>query len=282
LKESDLIIKDAARLLAAAGIDEPIFEAQLLLAHCLGVERHLLAVDPRPVDNSSLEIFTARLNRRAAREPMAYILGGREFWSLDFVVGPGVLVPRPETETLVEAVLDRYDRSFAGRILDLGCGSGILSVVLAREFPIARVTALDRSATALKFTAENCRRHQVRERVDLVRGDWGASLKGNFNLVVANPPYVEEGERATLAPELSHEPEGALFSGEDGLDDIRVILSSLAVLLAPGGDLFMEIGHRQAAAVRAIVDDLGFFVECVSVRDLAGIERVIVCGRAAE
>ncbi len=273
---SDSLIATAAASLARAGIDQPLFEAQLLLSHCLGVDRHLMALEPLSLDDERIAGFELLLKRRLDREPMAYILGVKEFWSLDFKVGPGVLVPRPETETLVEAVLARHDRGFAGIILDLGCGSGILSVVLAREFPAATVVAVDCSEAALGFAAVNCRRHGVSDRVTLVRGDWGTALDRVFDLVVANPPYVAEKDRDTLAPELFYEPEIALFSGVAGFDDIRLILDSLNRILAASGDFFMEIGFSQAEMVLGMVRGRQWCAAAAVVSDLAGIPRVLV------
>jgi len=270
------LLKRATERLARAGISQPLFEAQLLLGHCLGVERHLLAIDDRPVSEDQIRRFNTLIQRRLGREPMAYIIGTKEFWSLDFKVGPGVLVPRPETETLVEAVLGRFERSFNGRILDLGCGSGILSVVLAREFPGAKVVAVDRSATALDFTAANCRRHGVCDRVSLIRGDWCEPLAGPFDVVVANPPYVAEEDRDTLEPELSFEPETALFAGQCGLRDIERILESLAVVLAPQAYVFMEIGFGQSSRVLEFARGCGWCRRAEVVSDLAGVPRVLV------
>jgi release factor glutamine methyltransferase len=210
---------------------------------------------------------------------MAYILGEREFWSLPLFVGPGVLVPRPETETLVEAALEAFpDRTAPLRILDLGTGSGCLLLALLREYPNASGVGVDRSAEALAHATLNARRHGLADRALLVRGDWGRGLAESFELIVANPPYVASGELAELAPEVArYEPRAALDGGADGLDAYRAILPDLPRLLAPAGVACLEIGAGQATALAALAEVGGFRV---AVRpDLAGIPRCLVLRR---
>jgi len=207
---------------------------------------------------------------------MAYILGEREFWSLPLFVGPGVLVPRPETETLVEAALEAFpDRRVPLGILDLGTGSGCLLLALLREYPNASGVGVDRSAEALAHATLNARRHGLADRAHLVHGDWGRGLAGPFELIVANPPYVASGELTELAPEVArYEPRAALDGGADGLDAYRAILPDLPRLLAPAGVACLEIGAGQATALAALAEVAGFRV---AVRpDLAGIPRCLV------
>jgi len=267
----------ATHRLRAAGIEQARAEARSLLRHVTGLPPEALVADrDRVLETEALTRFEALVARRAAREPMAYILGVREFWSLPLFVGPGVLVPRPETETLVEAALEAFpDRRAPLRILDLGTGSGCLLLALLREYPNASGVGVDRSAEALALATLNARRHGLADRAQLVRGDWGRGLAGSFELIVANPPYVASGELAELAPEVArYEPRAALDGGADGLDAYRAILPDLPRLLAPAGVACLEIGAGQATALAALAEVAGFRV---AVRpDLAGIPRCLV------
>jgi len=267
----------ATRRLRAAGIEGARAEARLLLRHVTGLPPEDLVADrDRALEGEALARFEVLVARRAAREPMAYVLGEREFWSLPLSVGPGVLVPRPETETLVEAALEAFpDRTVPLRILDLGTGSGCLLLALLREYPNAVGVGVDRSAEALAHAARNARRHGLDGRALLVRGDWGRALAGPFALIVANPPYVASGELADLDPEVArHEPRAALDGGPDGLAAYRAILPDLGRLLAPAGVACLEIGAGQATALAALAEVAGFRV---AVRpDLAGIPRCLV------
>jgi release factor glutamine methyltransferase len=270
----------ATRRLRAAGIEGARAEARLLLRHVTGLPPEDLVADrDRSLEAGAVSRFEALVARRAAREPMAYVLGEREFWSLPLSVGPGVLVPRPETETLVEAALEAFpDRTAPLRILDLGTGSGCLLLALLREYPNAVGVGVDRSAEALAHAARNARRHGLDGRALLVRGDWGRGLAGPFELIVANPPYVASGELTELAPEVArYEPRAALDGGADGLDAYRAILPDLPRLLAPAGVACLEIGAGQATALAALAEVGGFRV---AVRpDLAGIPRCLVLRR---
>jgi len=267
----------ATRWLRAARIEGARAEARLLLRHVTGLSPEVLVAEPdRRLEAEAAARFEALLARRAAREPMAYILGEREFWSLPLFVGPGVLVPRPETETLVEAALEAFpDRTAPLRILDLGTGSGCLLLALLREYPNAVGVGVDRSAEALAHATLNARRHGLDGRALLVRGDWGRGLAGPFELIVANPPYVASGELTELALEVArYEPRAALDGGADGLDAYRAILPDLPRLLAPAGVACLEIGAGQATALAALAEVGGFRV---AVRpDLAGIPRCLV------
>lgn len=270
----------ATRRLRAADIDAPRAEARLLLRAATGLSPEALVVErDRRLDPAAFARFEALVARRAAREPMAYLLGEREFWSLPVLVAPGVLVPRPETETLVEAALACVqDRTAPLRILDLGTGSGCLLLALLHELPNARGLGVDRSERALALAAENARRLGLARRAFFVAGDWGRALSGTFELVVANPPYVASDELADLAPEVArHEPRLALDGGPDGLSAYRALLPDLVRLLAPGGVACLEIGKGQAPTLRALFEAAGFAV--ATRPDLAGIPRCLVLRR---
>ncbi len=276
------VLQHAAAALAAAGVDEARLEAELLLGFCLDTGRTGLYLAARKtVDQRRRRIFSALLRRRLNREPLAYIIGEKEFWSLPFLVTPAVLIPRPETEFLLETALAR--RNFAcepGRWLDLCCGSGVIGIVLARESSQA-VTAVDISAAALAVARANCRRHAVLDRVSLVQADLVSCFRQErlFSLVVVNPPYIRRDDLDhRLQPEVARfEPRRALDGGISGLDVIAAIASALPTLLGPGGDCFMEIGEEQGPAVASLFSQARSpvnyrFVEII--KDYAGRERI--------
>ncbi|MCB2217278.1 MAG: peptide chain release factor N(5)-glutamine methyltransferase [Desulfobulbaceae bacterium] len=276
-------LQQAAAALAAAGIDEARLEAELLLGFCLGIGRTELYLATREtVDDQRHRLFSALLRRRLNREPLAYITGEKEFWSLPFVVTPAVLIPRPETEFLLEMALAR--RNFtcqSGRWLDLCCGSGVIGVVLARE-ALREVIAVDISAVALAVARVNCRRHGVLDRVALVQGDLVTCLRQQrmFSLIVTNPPYIRRDDvDHRLEPEVARfEPRLALDGGASGMEVITAIASALPDLLAPGGDCFIEIGEEQGNAIRTLFprarSTTGYrFVEIL--KDYAGRDRVV-------
>jgi release factor glutamine methyltransferase len=252
--------------LRAAGIDR--LDAEVLLAHLLGCTRgELLLRGDREIDASA---FAALVARRAAGEPVAYITGEREFWSLPLRVTPDVLIPRPDSETLVEAALAAGERA---RVLDLGTGSGALLLAVLSEWPDATGLGVDASAAALAVARGNADALGLAGRADFRLGDWGAGLDERFGLVLCNPPYVEEG--AALAPDVrAFEPASALFAGEDGLADYRRLVPQLPELLAEGGVAVLEIGWQQAEAVSALAAEAGLVgeVRC----DLAGRDRALV------
>jgi len=260
------------------GVATPRLDAEVLLSHVLGCERLDLYVRfEQPVEPGERERFRALIQKRALeRVPVAYLTGEREFWSRSFAVTPAVLVPRPETETLVRAALDRAP----ARALDFGTGSGVIAAVLALESPGTRLVALDRSRAALAIAAANLERHGLRERVALVCADRLAALRGRFDVIVANPPYVTRQELESVAPELRHEPRMALDGGDDGLDVVRNLISDAPALLAPAGWLLLEVGAGQALQVEALMRSAGATAS-ERIRDLAGIERV-VAGRFGE
>jgi release factor glutamine methyltransferase len=250
----------AVRRLAAAGVDNPRFDARILWNAA----------------NGDTARFAAFVARREKREPVAYIIGEKEFWSLAFEVGPGVLIPRPETETLVEAVLNAFpDRGAPLAILDLGTGSGCILAALLSEYPAAGGTAIDVSEPARRIAGRNLQRLGFATRSRIIAGDW-CSAAGKFDVVVSNPPYIRIDEIAALAPEIAaHEPVGALDGGADGLDAYRALAPLLAGLLAADGLALLEIGRGQGGGVKQLLTGHG--LDFVNARvDLAGIERVLL------
>lgn len=285
---------DAARdRLIASGIApaDAAIDARVLAAEALGLDRTALVVaggDPVPAGGlRRLEQFVAR---RARREPVAYILGRREFFGRDFAVSPAVLVPRPETELIVQAALARFARDAAIEILDVGTGSGCLAVTLACEFPRARVAATDVSAEALEVARENARRHGVLHRIALQQVSLAAGAE-SIDLLVSNPPYVATTARDSLASDVrDYEPWIALFAGADGLEIVRALVGEAAKVLAtpgrspwsPGGGwLLMECGAGQAGRVERMLEATGLFEEIATVADLQGIPRTVTARRNA-
>lgn len=253
---------------AARGLDR--LDAQLLLLHALGRDAHdrawLLAHDDDPLDAAVLQRYDTAAARRLAGEPVAYLLGCKEFFGLTLQVDARVLVPRPDTETLVEWALACLPPD--GAVIDLGTGSGAIALALAHARPDARVTAVDRSADALAVARANADRLGL--AVQFECGDWLQCVHGRFDLVVSNPPYIADADLHLDA--LAHEPRSALVAGADGLDDLRTIAASAGAHLRPGGWLLLEHGHDQAKAVDALLLAAGFTEVC-SRNDLAGIAR---------
>lgn len=279
-------LDEAARCLSAAGLEDPRREARLLLAEALGVGREaLLGASERTMENGERRRFDDLVGRRAAREPTAYILGTREFWSLPFRVSRDTLIPRPDSETLIEAALDGIGeagsrRQAPRRLLDLGTGSGCLLLALLHELSGAFGVGVDISPAALAVARANAARLGLTERARFLCGDWGRALhcgpSGGFDLIVANPPYIEDGEMAGLSPEITrYEPALALGAGPDGMTCYRALAPDLARLLGPGGAAVIEVGAGRADAVAAIMAGQGL-VEKGRRRDLAGVERCIL------
>jgi release factor glutamine methyltransferase len=269
-------IRDGAALLNAT-TDNPRLEARLLLAHALGVTRDDLIRDPaRPIDATAYETLLAR---RIAHEPLALITGHREFWSLDFLVSPATLIPRPDSETLVEAAL----AAFAGRppprrILDLGTGTGCLLLALLTEFPSAFGIGLDLVPEAAGLAATNATRLGLAGRSAFVSADWTNPITGRFDLIVSNPPYISGPNIGSLMPEVAnHEPRRALDGGPDGYDAYRSIVPHLADHLTTDGVAVLELGQGQANYVVELVRGAGW--EASLRLDLAEISRAIVLSR---
>jgi release factor glutamine methyltransferase len=274
-------VQVTASFLAGKGVDNARLDAELLLAEVLGLTRTQIYTSfERPLAPAEVDRFRELVRRRAAREPVAYITGRREFWSLDFAVDRRVLVPRPETELVVEIAVDalRARGSNGAGLLaaDIGTGSGAIAVAIAKELPDARVIATDRSEAALEIAPANASRHGVDGRIEFRTGDGCAPLAGAgpFDVIASNPPYVRKAEIATLAPEVREwEPKWALESGPEGMDVTQPMVEDAFELLAPGGSLVVEVG-TQSALVRDCFMRRGY--DAVTVRrDLAGLERVV-------
>jgi len=264
------------------GIESPRMDAELLLAHSLGVERiDLYLRHDQPLNPDELNRFRQLVKRRTAREPVAYITGRKEFWTLALAVGPEVLIPRPETECVVEAVLAALETDTdaqKGRFLDLGTGSGAIALALAHSCPEARVVAVDRSCQALRVAHGNARRHGLQDRVHLAAGNWFDLFAGGrtrFDIIVSNPPYIPSPVIDSLQPEIvRYEPRGALDGGPDGLDAVRQIIRQAPAYLPSGGGLFLEIGHDQYPAVRRLAQTCGAYRDVTCRSDYSGQDRV--------
>lgn len=276
MKLNELRRRGADALAAALGLDprEAHLEAQILLCHAIQQPRSwLVSHDRDPLSPEQAAAFDALLQHRLRGEPVAYILGEREFYSLNFKVSPAVLIPRPETELLVELTLERIPVGHPCRVLDLGTGSGAVAISLALHRPRADVTAVDQSAAALAVAEENARQLGARN-LRLLPSNWYSALAGEiFDLIVANPPYIAAADPHLAQGDVRFEPAAALASGKDGLDDIRTIVQGAAAHLKPGGWLLFEHGYDQAAACRKLLVEAGF-AQVASAADLAGIERV--------
>ena len=260
--------------------DSPRLDAELLLCHLLDKPRsHLFAWPERAVPAATVERYRALLARRAAGEPVAHLTGEREFWSLSLRVSADTLVPRPETELLVELALAEIRAHGLESALDLGTGSGAIALALASECPRLAVTATDASAAALRIAADNAARHGLQPR--LLCGDWYAAVPGErFALIASNPPYIAADDPDLDAATLAHEPRAALLADDGGLADIAAIIAGAADHLLPGGLLLVEHGWKQGAAVRRLCADAGL-TEVRSATDLAGHERVTRGNRPA-
>lgn len=289
LRNTEYVIRDsvaqtllqAAKTLSAAGCDTPRLDAEVLLAHALGQDRGWLYAHPEyALAPDRLGAYQALITRRAGREPVAYLTGHKEFFGLDLVVTPGVLIPRPETERLVEIALQIPEtgaRSDMMVIADVGTGSGAIATALAMHVRAAHVFATDISAAAVAVARYNAARHGVAGRVDCLQGDLLAPLRGTFHLIVANLPYLSRVDLAAAPPEVAHwEPRLALEGGPDGLAALRRLLASAANRLQPAGALLAEIGAGQGADVLALADQHFPRAMVEIAQDYAGLDRVLV------
>lgn len=269
------LLRWAYDYLTSRQCESPRLDAELLLAHALKLRRLDLYLDmDRPLDDEELARYKALIVRRCKHEPVAYLLGCREFYGYDFLVDSRVLIPRPETEILVEQGVARAPQN--SRVLEIGCGSGAVIISLLLEREDLKAVALDISAGALAVTRENAQRHGVAGRLDLVRGDGLDAVRGPFDLIVMNPPYIPETDRESLAADVvDYEPHTALFGGEAGLDVLERVLMEAKSSISPKGTIIMEIGAGQDPAVERIAAAAG--LELVSwQKDLAGIRRACV------
>ena len=266
-------LAEAIALLQSAS-ESPRLDAELLLARALDVPRSYLIAHPEDeLDPAAGERFFSVVRRRAGGEPIAYIAGEREFWSMNLMVSPATLVPRPETEILVERALMFIPRKAAMRVLDLGTGSGAIALAIARERPLCEIVATDLSDQALAVAKQNARQLDV-ANVTFYHGDWIAPVHDQrFDIVVSNPPYVRSDDPALRS--LAHEPVAALAAGPDGLDAIRHIAATTGRLLPDRGMLLLEHGHDQKVAVEGILRDNGWYdIDCIS--DYSGLPRVTI------
>ncbi len=269
MKPVERALHDAVRRLAAC-TDTPRLDAELLMAHALDIERDRLILSPPegPVPVP----FETYVERRCAGEPVAYITGRRAFWTIELTVGPGVLVPRPDSETLIEAALAHFGDAGPATILDLGTGPGTLLLAALDQWPGARGIGVDSSEAALGYARRNAERLHLQDRSRFRLAYWAAGLDERFDLILCNPPYIEAG--ATLPRDVAeHEPHEALFAGEDGLEDYRRLAPEIPRLLAPEGLACFEIGAGQEAAVTALFQAAGLRVQ--PRRDLAGHVRCL-------
>ena len=285
-------IQSTRLALKDAGIDEAPLEAEILVRHVAGIDRAGLYADPdRTITDREAQHLDALVARRCQREPLPYILGHWEFYGMDFHVSPAVLIPRPETETLVEEAL-RWARSGETkalgaesakanarhlRIADIGTGSGCVAISLAKHLPQATVVATDISAEALTVARQNAERHNVQNRIQFVEGDLLTGVEGKLDLIVSNPPYIPDGEVPGLQPEVArYEPSMALGGGPDGLSIIRRLLAQASNLLSPDGAIMIEFNPPQSNPLLSEAKRLWPDAECRVVQDLAGLDRVLV------
>jgi release factor glutamine methyltransferase len=278
-------VADGRQRLRTAGLSvaEAEISARALAQHVLGwtTERFLVdAVDSEPMDFAPR--FDAAIARRAAREPLAYIVGCREFWGLSFEVTPDVLIPRPETELIVTAALDLHpDANAAIAVADVGTGSGAIAIAIAHERPRASVLATDISQAALAVARRNAARHQLADRISFTAADLLDGVNGPFDLIVANPPYVRDRDSRGLQPEVRNEPDVALFGGAEGLDAITRLLADAPPRLAAGAHLVFEFGFGQEIDVERLVECAPSLTLVELRRDIQGIARTAIVARVA-
>jgi len=273
----------ARKRLETAGIDSPVIDSRLLLEAAADVRRIDLVSDPhRLLTDGQVELLDAYVARRERREPVARILGRKGFWKIALTLNPHVLVPRPDTETILDVVLAAFDEYRAFSVLDLGVGSGAILLAILAERPLAKGLGVDVSEEALAVARENASRLGLEERIALLRSDWTAGLADEeFDLVVSNPPYIPTADIEGLDPEVrDHEPRIALDGGPDGLDAYRILASEVLRVLKPGGIFAVEIGFDQSAAVEGLFRDAG--AEGVRTqKDLGTRDRVVTGSKKA-
>jgi release factor glutamine methyltransferase len=274
------LLEEASERLRAAGVDSPRLDAEVLLAFAAGVTREALFARSIVLDDTQRDRYAALIAQRTSRMPLAYIVGRREFYSMELEVSPEVLIPRPETEMLVTAALDVLASHPAARVLDLATGSGAIALAIAANTPNVRVTATDVSVTALAIAARNAIHHGLNRRVEFRLADcWdvldGGEVLGRFDLIVANPPYVKNDEIGSLAPEIrDFEPYAALAGGPDGLDFYRRISDGARRHLGPDGTVMVEVGEGQAGDVATFFRARGYD-NIALLKDFANIQRIV-------
>ena len=263
-------LSDAAARLAAVSAT-PRLDAELLMAHALGISREAMLLGG--LDAPAPASFEPLLARRSTSEPVAYITGTRDFWTIGLKVAPGVLIPRPDSETLIEAAVEYFGTASPKAILDLGTGSGALLLAALAQWPEATGLGIDASHTALEIARANAAALGFEQRARFAMGDWAEGIGERFDLILCNPPYIESS--ASLPADVQdHEPASALFAGADGLDEYRRLVPQLLSVLSPGGMIAVEIGATQAPAVSALFHANGLMPEIR--QDLGGRDRAIV------
>lgn len=271
-----------AAMRAAATVLDSVSEtgrldAEMLMSHALGVERDQILLDPMRFQTPAS--YATLVQRRLGQEPVAYLIGYRDFWSLRLAVGPGALIPRPDSETLIETMLGAVsDISAPLRLLDLGTGPGTLLLAALSELPRAQGIGVDASNIALDYARRNAEACGMADRAAFQIGDWGAGLDQRFDIILSNPPYISEDE-ILITDVVKFEPASALFAGADGLDDYRRLMPQFDRLLAENGLVLLEIGYKQAQAVTQLAEQSGFTARCFS--DLAGRDRALLLRRIA-
>lgn len=277
-------INRAAQKLSGCGITNARLDAEVLLSHILERDRAwLITHNNDGLDNERYKLFEDAIDRRSRREPLQYIIGRQEFWGLEFTVTHDVLIPRPETELLIETAINILrDANKQAMIVDLCTGSGCVAVSLAKELANARIFAVDKSSQALAVARENAQRHGVSDRIRFLEGDLYAPLeeldiRGLVDVITANPPYIRSGDLPMLQPEVrDYEPELALIAGTEGTEVQQKIIESATDLLEKHGTLIMEMGMGQAEILKRMIDEVGTYDKPEILKDLAGIDRVLV------
>ncbi|AIL12948.1 hypothetical protein IM40_04615 [Candidatus Paracaedimonas acanthamoebae] len=271
------VLLEAQKKLEQAGIVNSYQEARFLLMYALNFSLEKIIVSPhKKLTTKQIEKYESWVLRRSSYEPLSKIREEKEFWSLPFIVKAETLDPRPDSETLIEAVLKTYSsREMTFNILDLGVGTGCLIITLLHEYPYSLGVGIDKSASALEVAQLNLKRFKLQDRLRLINTSWGEGVEEEFDIIISNPPYIAEKERQVLSPEVIHyDPEVALFGGEDGLEAYRSLAPHVFRLLKFSGRLFLEIGQGQEKAVEKIFKESGFIIH-EWIPDLAGIIR---CG----
>ena len=275
------ILLQTTRDLAACGSPSARLDAEVLLMRFLKSDRPQILMHPeRELTERETAGFARWVERRRSGEPVAYIVGEKEFWSSTFQVNPAVLIPRPETECLIEEVLGRYSREADLRVIDIGTGSGAIGITLAREMPAIHVVATDISPGALEVARRNAVAHGVADRMEFVPGDLFASVSGTFDLIASNPPYIPDGDYPRLPAGIREfEPREALIAGTDGTAFHREIIREGAYRLKSGGRIFLEIGEGQAGLVETLFREGGFYDTIRFRKDYGGLDRIAMARR---
>ncbi|HEU5048174.1 MAG TPA: peptide chain release factor N(5)-glutamine methyltransferase [Rickettsiales bacterium] len=281
------LLKSGAQRLAGAGLESYVLDSSILLSHAMGVRRELLFLEPgKVVDAAAKEAFDVCITRRGKYEPIAYITGKKEFWSLDFTVTRDTLIPRPDSETLVEAALKRAEKIAQERvkpltlldirILDIGTGTACLLIALLKELPLARGLGVDISEPALQVASHNAQTHGVADRAGFTKSNWCDAVNETFDLIISNPPYIASGDLPELMQDVAeYEPHSALFSGTDGMDSYRALAAQVGDRLNSGGYALFEVGQGQADAVAGFLAQQGLTVDEIK-NDLAGTPRCVI------